>query len=112
MSHRLPVADIQFISDFAAFCRMKGDEGFDYCAPDCCALAQFLRASGRAQNPSVGGYAIWTDEAVRYGRPQRAPGGVHEALLSVLDLNDFGTFSALADRLEDLIADAPEVERV
>lgn len=111
MSTHYPVKDIEFIADFAAFCRSKGDEVFDYCEPDCCALAQFLSTSGRAQKPSVGGYAIWTDDAERGGKSQRAPDGVHEALLSVLDHKDCGTFSALADRLEALIADAPVVVR-
>jgi hypothetical protein len=49
MAHRLPVADIQFIADFAVFARSKGDEAYDYLSrtPGIALVAQFLRASRR-----------------------------------------------------------------
>jgi acyl dehydratase len=91
MSHRLPIADIAFIADFAAFCRTKGDEAYDFCDSDACALAQF-------GFPGVGRIACR-----RLGIPEAAFDAANPIVSSV------GTFSALADRLEALIADAPVV---
>jgi hypothetical protein len=107
VSHRLPLADIRFISDFAAFCRTKGDETYNYSDNWNCACAQFLIASGRAKSPCVGGigYARWLDEAAS-DSARDFPAGMAEALYN----RDTGhTFSALADRLEALIVDAPGV---
>lgn len=91
MSHRLPLADIQFISDFAAFCRTKGDERYYFTAPSRCAVAQFgfpaLYMSG------------CDDDGV-----QRVPSSVMEAASF-----QTWTFSALATRLEALLTDAPVV---
>ena len=50
MAHRLPLADIKFIADFAAFCRGKGDEEYDYWDIKRCAGALFLIETGRAPN--------------------------------------------------------------
>ena len=86
MSHRLPVADIQFISDFAVFARSKGDERYDY---------------ADTQN-GVGG-TFWDDG---YGNFHDFPDGMPGALRL-----EPHTFSALADRLEALIADASQVMR-
>jgi hypothetical protein len=85
MAHRLPIADIKFIADFAAFCRTKGDEGYDPTLPNACALAQF-------------GYPC--------AIPSSVPAGVFRAATR---LGSAYTFSALADRLERLITDAPVV---
>lgn len=117
MSHRLPVADIQFISDFAAFCRTKGDEGYDYSNAHNCALSQFLRASGRAIEPSCSTRG-WHDEACPGVGRHPIPDGIDNSGIwgdgrTVLRAKAGpSTFSALADRLEALIADVPEVERV
>lgn len=90
MSHRLPVADIQFIADFAAFARSKGDEAYDYLDPDVgCALAQF-------GHPGVD----FIDGANTDGIPEAVDGAA---------VSYPWTFSALASRLEALIADAPMV---
>lgn len=88
MSIRLPVADIKFIADFAAFCRTKGDEEYGRCDADSCALAQF-------GHPGV------QHNELR---------GVPEVAFSAALAGPFpSTFSALADRLEALIVDAPMV---
>jgi hypothetical protein len=87
MAQRQPLADIQFIADFAAFCRTKGDERYSYVNSELCALGQF------------GHPGLDCDEIIdRFGA------GVESALVS-----DPENFSALADRLEALIADAPVV---
>lgn len=41
MSARLPLKDIVFISEFAAFCRTKGDASYVASDAGICALAQF-----------------------------------------------------------------------
>jgi hypothetical protein len=96
MAHKLPLADIQFISDFAAFCRTKGDDGYDFWSTDDsadgCALVQFTHSKGLT--------AETDDDWVPH----------HRLLSGVLRAKPW-TFSALADRLEALIADAPVVER-
>lgn len=88
VSHRLPLADIRFIADFAAFCRGKGD--WEYCATDPfeCALARY------------GFRDVHSFNARELGVPVEA---FHQAIFEP------HTFSALADRLEALIADAPMV---
>jgi hypothetical protein len=93
MSHTLPLADIQFIADFAAFARSKGDGGYEEADGAVCALAQF-------------GYVHIVDsgDCARQGVPWAA---YHAAALCPGPY----TFSALADRLEALIADAPVVVR-
>lgn len=86
MSHRLPLADFQFIADFAAFARSKGDEPYTFIMASQCALAQF-------GIPGVASFDL-------KGVPMEAydAAGVHPY-----------TFSALADRLEALLIDAPAV---
>lgn len=104
MTTRLPLKDFEFIRDFAAFCRTKGDEGYDYLDPWECACAQFLKASGRAAAPSTAG-GFWVDRAIdRYARHPLPNGldGIGGALLE-----DPRTFSALATRLDALLVDAP-----
>lgn len=111
MAHKLPLADIQFIADFAAFCRSKGDEGYDYVDPTNCAASQFLRETGRAADPSCSP-AGWGERNKGGERNPRTPfpAGVDVMGGGVLGVRP-QTFSALADRLEALIADAPVVER-
>lgn len=112
MSSKLPLKDIEFIADFAAFCRSKGDERYNFFNNCDCALAQFLRFSGRCENPYVIGLGQWKP-ADEHGENWRqvpfdregTPG--HERILG----REPYTFSALATRLEALIADAPTVER-
>ncbi len=98
MSARLPLADYQFISDFAAFCRTKGDEGYNYVDCEHCALGQFLRESGRCANPSVSGYGKWHDLNAEdlwtlHQAPVLIDGDEDRNVLSYGDR----TFSALAD---------------
>lgn len=50
------------IDEFIEFCRAKGDEAYDYCRTDKCAVAQFLIASGRAAQPNCGPYQ-YTDSS-------------------------------------------------
>lgn len=86
MALRQPLADIQFISDFAAFCRTKGDEGFSYYDEAQCALGLFGYRHGFV-DPDI-------------------PESVKDA---ITDSDE--TFADVADRLEALLIDAPVVER-
>ena len=103
MSHRLPLADIQFISEFATYARGRGDVAYNYMDNLNCAACQFLRDTGRAEQPSVGGN-IWRDVADAEFAYKSMP-DIDMPALCVGEWN----FSALADRLEALIADAPVV---
>jgi hypothetical protein len=87
MSHRLPLADIQFISDFAAFARAKGDEGYNPAIANACALAQFGYLAAGPDTVPRAAFRAATNFGLEY------------------------TFSALADRLEALIAGAPVVSK-
>jgi hypothetical protein len=117
MSARLPVADIKFIADFAAFCRTKGDEGYVFTDRCSCALASFLRETGREPMACVIPGYWFTDEAAYEAAiaddwrnlEGRACASVPEGIDDCLNTGecDDRTFSALADRLEALIADAP-----
>jgi hypothetical protein len=95
MAQRLPLADIQFIADFAAFARSKGRLGYNFYSfeegPCGCAVTQFLhtRGVGILHNDWSPKHAL-VDSAVR-SKPW--------------------TFTALADRLEAILADAPVVVR-
>lgn len=91
MSHRQPVQDIAFIASFAAFCRTKGEADYNCLDPYACALAQF-GYPGRC----AGGRGV----PERAFKASATPGAEPQ------------TFSALADRLEALIAHAPAVEQV
>lgn len=109
MSHRLPLKDIKFIADFAAFCRTKGDEAYDYVEPQECACCQFLRETGRAAEPSVIPNK-WRDFAVDgFEFKNQMPEGMEAALVAegCFGQSDAWTFSALAHRLEALLADVP-----
>lgn len=110
MSHRLPLADIQFISDFAVYARERGPTRYDYSDPGNCATCQFLRDTDRAAEPRVVP-ETWRDGLCSNERFP-LPAGMDAALKAEcdggLDLAGW-TFSALADRLEALIADAPMV---
>ena len=99
MAHHLPVKDIKFISDFATYARSRGDVKYNYFDSRNCALAQFLKYSRRALNPLVGGNT-WDDEKGTH----RIPSCVDCAIASMPP-----TFSGLADRLENLLIDAPRV---
>lgn len=103
MSQRQPLADIQFISDFAAYARGRGDAEYDYTSNRNCACCQFVRETGRAVDPRAGG-TYWRDELAFHPYPE----GV--ALALVTEIAGTATFSALADRLEALLTDAPTVE--
>lgn len=96
MSHRLPVADIQFIARFAEFCRGKpAAEHYDFLSPKVCAVAQF-------------GYPdLYDTGCAEQGGEQVAPEIAMDAACKMP-----WTWGSLADRLEALIADAPAVERV
>lgn len=89
--HNMPLADVVFISEFAAFCRTKGDER--YCASDTfnCAVAQYGYVG--ALHPDVPQVPKAAFDAAVYGETG----------------DGSGTFSALADRLEALISDSPSV---
>lgn len=103
MAHRLPLADIKFIADFAAYARGRGDEPYNYGDDGHCACAQFLKDTGRAAEPAVGP-EYWID--LSNWNSADLPEGVNRAL----NQREFDCrFSALADRLEALIADAPKV---
>lgn len=106
MSQRQPLADIEFIAGMAAWCRTKGDEAYNYCNPDGCALAQFVNASGLADAASLP-----LCQRMERGFDPLVTGVLETALNTGGDDKDY-TFSALADRLEALLIDAPVVERV
>ena len=88
----IPFKDLEFIRDFAAFCRTKGDERYNFFSVGECAVTQFLHTRGIGipsdENPG--------SEWVRW---HNVAGGT--AMTSPW------TFSALADRLEALLVDAP-----
>lgn len=98
--------DRAFISEFAAFCRTKGDEGYDYWDTLNCAVAQFVRASGKGV--SAGGLTWADNNNKRHLMPDGfVTNGNRDGVIISLP----HTFSALADRLEALLTDAPEVAR-
>lgn len=101
MSRHRPLADIKFIADFAVFCRGKGDERYDYDDSVGCAVWQFLNDTGRSNGEAIGNLFYINQHGKRMCR---IPQGVSRAA----DSHPY-TFSALADRLEALIADAPVV---
>jgi hypothetical protein len=111
MAHKLPLADIQFIADFAAYARGRGKVAYDFVDPGNCACCQFLRDTGRAEEPRV----VPTDwrDGVLSGTRFPLPEGLNAALNAKVD--GYGStswrFDLLADRLEALIADSPLVER-
>lgn len=96
----MPLSDAVFIAEFAAFCRGKGDEAYDYDCSVNCAVAQFVRDTGRSNGDAIG--HIWYYD--QHGKSQAIPCGVSPAADAYPQ-----TFSALADRLEALIADRPAV---
>lgn len=103
MAHRLPLADIQFIADFAAYARGRGGDGYDYFDTNNCALCQMARDMLGYRNPGAGGN-YWHE----YGGGERTHLPVIASEVVVAPPH---TFSALADRLEALIADAPAVRQ-
>ena len=81
--------DIEFYTEFAAYCRGKPvDEAYDYWAADDCALIQFLRDTGR-QHDRMAGWRIET--------------GSWDIQDALDPDNGELTFSALADRIDALI---------
>ncbi|MGX7895505.1 hypothetical protein [Tsuneonella sp. HG222] len=111
MAHKLPIADIRFIQEFHAYCLTRGDDAYDFQDTTNCATCQFLRGTGRAVEPDVdyGGWKASVD-----AERNAFPGG--EDFNKILggedywvECSDGWTFSALATRLEALLADAPAV---
>lgn len=109
MAHHLPLADIKFIADFAAYARTREpSERYLYESNSNCACAQFLRDTGRAVDPSVGGWS-WSDEG---GEEISFSEGLTEAIQETGSWRPDAvrhTWGELADRLEALIAASPEV---
>jgi hypothetical protein len=97
MAHRLPTKDIEFIRDFAAFCRTKGERSYPYLNIKRCAAAQFLKETGRARFPHVGGDE-WSSARYLWLLDRPFPEGVGRAVCMMPR-----TFSALATRLEALL---------
>ena len=87
MSARLPLKDHIFISEFAAFCRSKGDEEYDSLHPRHCALGQFGHP----------GICTKTDCS-----EQGVPWSAYYA--AALDDGPYN-FASLATRLESLLSD-------
>lgn len=108
MSTRYPVKDIEFIADFAAYARSRGDAWYDYNNPGQCACCQFLRDTGRAEVPRVVS-SDWRD-GLQSAKRFPLPKGLDAAL--VAEGEGDWVFSALATRLEALICNAPVVARV
>jgi hypothetical protein len=82
------------IADVLAWARTKpADEAYRYNSNTDCALCQFLRETGRAERPSVGG-TTWRPVAFS-GVERRIPEQICQALLA-------DTFGALVKRLEAL----------
>jgi hypothetical protein len=104
MSARHSLKDLAFIAEFAAFCRGKGEEGYSYFDGNNCALCQYLRHAGLASSPTVGG-DTWADVGELWGAHH-----IQEDVADELTKEPY-TFSALADRLEALLVDAPEIVR-
>jgi hypothetical protein len=106
VAQRQPLADIQFIADFAAYARgREPTEGFDYFSNTNCACCQFLRDHRGYAEPRVGGFG-W--RAALMAERNDFPEGVGCALVGAETAAGW-TWGALADRLEGLIADAPVV---
>jgi hypothetical protein len=105
MAQKQPIADIRFLTDFHAYCLTRGDEAYDFVDPGECACCQFLKDTGRAASPRVIP-ENWRDGMLsdeRYPLPE----GLNSALNARFRAD--WTFSALAKRLEALLADAPAV---
>jgi hypothetical protein len=94
------------IADVLAWARTKpADETYDYVSNFHCALAQFLKATGRSVYPMVGPYD-WDDYADETMRPPLGTYPLSDALNSaVSDEGSFPkdcTFGGLVKRLEAL----------
>ena len=94
MTQPLPLSDIEFLTEFAAWCREQ-DGTYDYWEADNCAVMQFLRDTGKPHG-RIDGWEIET--RIR---------GIQPALNH--PSGDW-TFAALADRVEQLIP--AQLERV
>lgn len=81
--HNLPLADIIFIQDFAAFARSKGDGRYEFTDTRSCALGQF-------GHPGL----LCAQIVEKFGR---------DIFDAVNPIGGDWTFSALADRLEALL---------
>jgi hypothetical protein len=101
MSHNQPLNDIQFITDFAAFCRGKGDEEYDFDSVTQCAGAQFMR-SKRSDFAEFGADG-WESTS---GKWHSVPDVCGQLIAAPQ------TFSALALRLEALLANSPIVHPI
>jgi hypothetical protein len=96
MAHRLPLKDIAFLTEFAAFCRGKGEEGYCFTSTRNCAGAQFIRS--KHSNFAGFGTKGWEDTDGNWHVTADLKGALSASPR---------TFSALADRLEALLVDAP-----
>jgi hypothetical protein len=106
MAHRHPLKDIAFLTEFAAFCRGKGEEGYCYTDPGNCALAQFARErfpDATSLPCGVRKASVFGDRPDEHWNPTYGS-DLHDALCAH---GAAARFSALADRLEALLVDAP-----
>jgi hypothetical protein len=89
------------IVDVLEWSRTKpAGEGYDYGEPGECAIAQFLRETGRAANPNVGEFA-WRDG----GKGTLLPPHLDALVFADRDVSQ-RTFGALAQRIEALMVPA------
>jgi hypothetical protein len=99
MAHKLPLNDIRFLTEFHAYCLTRGDEAYSYYNARNCACGQFLKSREPAFFCTGGPW--WYDNK---NEAHDLPEGLAAATAQL----PF-TFSALATRLEALLADAPAV---
>jgi hypothetical protein len=87
------------LSEILAWARMKpADEGYDYCSNGHCAIAQFLRETGRAKNPLVD-IVGWCDGPRGNNHPYDT-----QIAAAANCASRYSTFGAFADRLEKVLA--------
>jgi hypothetical protein len=100
------------VADVLAWARTKqADEGYYYDSPFRCALCQFLRDTGRAQEPIVGPYGATPEEDYKFSgwrefRPLAAPVRQYPREMEPA-LRDGGTFGGLVRELEKLCPATP-----
>jgi hypothetical protein len=92
-----PRADFT-VADVLAWARTKpASETYDYCDNDNCALAQFLRETGRAKRARVNPL-FWRD-GVNSKRTHPIPHGLNDAALEGGE-----TFGGFVEQLEQLVS--------
>lgn len=94
------------IADFAAFCRSKGDEAYDYLSNCGCALATyFVEVKGMSAGYNSGQFAIggdhWTQKGVDGSHVN------HVLPPEIANVLHVGNYQRLADRLEALLPVLP-----